>query len=104
MAKQSDGVRDAGAVPLADEGSGTLTLIGGVPARKVNGAVIRVAGLRVRGVPVSCVTIESGSAWLVMADGRELWTGELGSVDWLRRSWIRQTLDTGTFAGIGRMR
>jgi hypothetical protein len=104
LTKGTDGTRAINPGAGANDGSGPLRFIGGLPVRRVEGAVLRVAGMQVRGEWVRSVIIEGGTAWLVMDGGRELWTGDMGPLTVLRRQWIRRLLDTGTFAGVSRMR
>lgn len=110
LAKSTDAHVQAQA-PDWNEGAGTLTLIGGMPLRKVNGAVIRLTGATLLGESIRAVLIEelpSFSGWAkatyVMEDGSELRTGLTGELFALRDGWIRRALTNGNFAGVARMR
>jgi hypothetical protein len=85
--------------------------IGGVPVRKVNGAVIRLTGAMLNGERIQCVTVERVGGFrdrarsvYVMRDGTECITGHTGAFVALRDDWIRRTLNSGIYAGVARMR
>ncbi|MCP9209541.1 hypothetical protein [Streptomyces cucumeris] len=102
MLKLADALKSL--VLAENEGSARVWMIGGVPARRVNGAIIRLAGT------VRCVTIEpirSGGSvsTLYSPTGEILRKRHIGSsVSAARTAWIRSAVRNGTFAGIARMR
>jgi hypothetical protein len=109
MDKPSDHATESGTGTVANDGVGQLQIMGGMPTRRVNGATIRVSGVRYAGREITCVAIESVSGsvaqtTLISADGIEHSYGDLGILETLRGEWLRRTIADGTFAGIGRMR
>lgn len=110
MDKLSNGVAEPVAGAGLNDGTGTIRVIGGVPFRKFNGPVIRVAGMRYAGRRITRVVIEPvfgdeiSQVTLVSADGVEHSYGDVGPVQTLRSEWLRRTLSDGTFAGVARMR
>lgn len=127
LAKLSDGVREDAPGAGTNDGPGVIQFIGGMPSRRVDGPLIRVAGMRVR-LPendrriagpdrVSAVavaiepdgyrdrecTVPSYIGFVITTEGTEFRTGVRGSMEYVRREWLRFAVETGTFAGIGRM-
>lgn len=109
LAKASDGARKINPGVGMNDGTGTLRVIGGMPVRKIDGPAILIAGLslhgkRIRLVAIEPVTGEWNLARLIMENGTERPVGPMGDVGKLLDKWIRFARDTGTFAGIARVR
>lgn len=109
MGKPGDDVTEPVAGSGANNGTGRLRFISGLPVERINGPLIRVSGMRYAGRAITCVAIERvhgevAQASLISADGIAHSYGDLGTVNRLRSEWLRQTISTGTFAGVGRMR
>lgn len=125
LAKPSDDVREDAPGAGTNDGPGVIQFIGGMPSRKVDGPLIRVAGMRVRlpgniaGPPVVRAvavaierdgfrdreeTVPSYTGTVITSEGDEYRTGVRGSMEYVRREWLRFAVETGTFTGIGRMR
>lgn len=86
-----------------NDGRGELRVIGGLPVRKVRGAVIRLAGA------VRCVTIEPhyfGSARVTLYD-RHGHARSYAVPSWwedVRAAFLRYAIANGIYAGVVRMR
>jgi hypothetical protein len=125
LAKLSDGVREDVPGAGTNHGPGVIQFIGGMPSRRVNGPLIRVSGMRVRlpgniaGPPVVRAvavaiepdgfrdregTVPSYVGTVITSEGDEYATGVRGSLEFVRREWLRFAVETGTFNGISRMR
>lgn len=125
LAKLSDDVREGAPGAGTNDGPGVIQFIGGMPSRKVDGPLIRVAGMGVRlpgniaGPPVVRAvavaierdgfrdreeTVPSYIGTVITSEGDEYRTGVRGSLEYVRREWLRFAVETGTFTGIGRMR
>lgn len=109
-------------------GAGAVQFIGGVPTRKVDGPLILVAGMRVNlpeekgmdGAPrtVAAVavaverdgfrdaeeTVPSFRGVVITAEGGRYPTGPLGTMEYVRREWLRLAVQSGTFQRVARMR
>lgn len=106
LAKITDGTPQTARVEIHNAGGGPV-MIAGLPVRKFSGAIIRVGGPRMLGVPVRCVVIErkgaGGRASYVTSDGTEH-PGPVGEFEAVRRYILRKTVLAGTFAGVTQMR
>lgn len=127
LAKLGDGVARE-----VTPGSGTNTVpvrfIGGMPVRPVGGPLILVTGMRVnlrvtsvipgpRHVRAVAVAVEpdgtgrdetgavapSFRGVVITADGDEFRTGPRGSMEYVRREWLRLALESGTLRRVARM-
>lgn len=105
--KVSDGVREISPGRGGNDGNGRLAFIGGVPTRKINGAVIRLAGAGVR-----CVVIEpapEGFGSLVNVttyrmDGTQDRDATWAGFEATRAAWLRYAVANGIYAGTARLR
>ena len=108
-------------------GTGRIMFIGGIPTRPVGGPLILVAGMRVNlpeekgmsGVPrtVAAVavaverdgfrdadeTVPSYRGVVITAEGGRYPTGPLGTMEYVRREWLRLAVESGTFRRVARM-
>lgn len=108
-------------------GTGRIMFIGGIPTRPVDGPLILVAGMRVNlpeekgmsGVPrtVAAVavaverdgfrdadeTVPSYRGVVITAEGGRYPTGPLGTMEYVRREWLRLAVESGTFRRVARM-
>ncbi|MFE0472592.1 hypothetical protein ACFW2V_13355 [Streptomyces sp. NPDC058947] len=109
LGKPGDHVTEPVAGSGANDGTGRLRIIGGLPVDRVDGPLIRVSGMRYAGRAITCVAIERvrgevAQTSLISTDGVAHSYGDVGNVNRLRGEWLRRTINAGTFAGIGRMR
>lgn len=129
LAKLGDGVARE-VTPRSGTNTVPVRFIGGMPVRPVEGPLIRVANMRVnlpeekgmngprRTVEAVAVAVEphgtgrdaeggkvpSFRGVVITAEGGRYPAGPLGSMEHVRREWIRFALADGTFAGLARMR
>jgi len=129
MAKLSDDVREDFPGVGMNSGAGAVQFIGDMPARKVDGPLILVAGMRVRlpeergmsGTPRTvqavAVAVERDGfgrdrdgrivpnfrGVVITAEGGEYRTGVTGSMEYVRREWLRFAVESGTFRRVARM-
>lgn len=116
LTKGTDGTQVINPGAGANDGSGPLRFIGGMPVERVTGALIRVGGVTVGGVWADGTWIGGCPARFLVVGGRDgdSWITEDGShvpagpVPGVQSgavmSWLRFLLDTGVFAGVLRMR
>lgn len=127
LAKLGDDVREDFPGVGMNSGTGALQFIGGIPTRKADGPLLLVSGMRVnlpdsvkvpgpRRVKAVAVAIErdgfrdaaetvpSFRGVVITREGDEYPTGPRGSMEDVRRQWLRLAVESGTFAGVARMR
>lgn len=128
LAKLGDDVREDFPGVGMNSGRGPVQFIGGAPTRKVDGPLILVAGMRVNlpeekgmdGAPrtVAAVavaierdgfrdadeTVPSYRGVVITSEGGRYPTGPLGSMEYVRREWLRLAVQSGTFQRVARMR
>jgi hypothetical protein len=126
MAKLGDGVREI--FPgVGNAGTGSVQFIGDVPARRVGGPLILVAGMRVnlpeesgmdgtprrvRAVAVAVErdgfrdadkTVPSYRGVVITVEGGRYPTGPRGDMESVRLAWLRLAVESGTFRRVARM-
>lgn len=127
LAKLGDDVREDVPGAGTNSGSGPVQFIGGIPTRPVDGPLILVSGMRVNlpeekgmnGAPrtVAAVavaierngfrdadgTVPSFRGVVITAEGGRYATGPLGTMEHVRREWLRLAVESGTFRRVARM-
>lgn len=103
MSKPGDDVRETVAGAGMNDGRGQLRIIGGVPTRRANGAVIRLAGA------VRCAVIEPfyfGTSRVILYDRHGHARTYAVPAEWqeVRTAFLRYALANGIYAGTSRMR
>lgn len=126
LEKLGDDVREDVPGSGANDGHGVITFIGDMPARKVGGPLILVAGMRVnlpdsvkvpgprrvRAVAVAIErngfrdagkTVPSYQGTVITEDGDEYVTGPRGDMENVRLAWLRLAVESGTLRRVARM-
>lgn len=126
LEKERSEVREHFAGVGMNEGPARVAFVGRIPLRRVNGPLFITSGMRVRvpagvGIPgpyrVRAVavgiepdgyrdragTVPSFTGVVFTADGGEYVTGPRGSMEEVRREWLRLIVEAGAFAGVARM-
>lgn len=120
------------AVELVPGSGGAVTVpvrfIGGIPAQRANGPLVLLSGMwvnlpeetgmdgrprKVRAVAVEVErdgfrdageTVSSFRGTVITSEGGRYQVGPRGTMEYVRREWIRFALADGVFAGVARMR
>lgn len=109
LEKVSDSAVGSGAAvrrPVRNSGTGSVTFIANVPARRVRGALIRLTGTTFRAVSITPHVHVRGVVLVTLhrKDGTTRRGGYGESLDSVRGHWIRYAIANGVYAGVARMR
>jgi hypothetical protein len=107
LAKLGDDVAETVRDANMNDGAGRLNFVGGMPAHKVDGAVIRLTGGMLRCVTIERTPAEFGTltvATTYMTDGTMHRDTTWAGFEATRTAWLRYAVANGIYAGVGRMR